>query len=467
MRICRKPLSMSIKIHLEDMMMDKSYADKFAEGVGKNIKKMTLAVKITVCVLAALMLALTVALILDIVGMTIKHTLEAGDTLPSAMSLSGRSDAKYEFGDYDGEFTVPGEYEFYIVSGRRRFKVELTVEDTVPPKAQLLHLYVNKNGPFPSAMDFFSDVTDASEVTARFKNGVNPSELGDYSIQLELADAYGNKRNYETLMTLIVDTVPPVISGPTAITAYLGEAIAYRKDITVTDNCFGEVRLDVDSSSVTPDKAGSYRVKYTATDAAGNVSTLDVVLTIVAERVTHDALMQQIGTLAAQLGITKNMTKEEQVKRVYAYVNSPTLPASAANIKFTNESNTDRSDWMREAYLTLRSGSGDCYSYFAVSKAFFEYFGIENRDIERSKGVTTQSGTHFWSMVNIGTAENPQWYYYDATRLKTPHSSGNACLFTEEQLIEYNTEKQPGFLTYDHAGYPTASKKTINTGYTW
>ncbi|MBO5416298.1 MAG: transglutaminase domain-containing protein [Clostridia bacterium] len=447
--------------------MNSKYTDSCAEIVGKNIKKVTLALKITVCVLAALMIFLAVALIIDIVGLTIEHTLEAGDKLPSAVSLSGKSNARYEFGDYDGEFTVPGEYEFYIISGSRRFKVKLTVEDTTAPRAELLQLYVNKGGPYPSAIDFFKNVTDASEVTARFKNGVNPSELGEYDIELELSDAYGNKRNYKTKMILITDTVPPVISGPSAITGYLGEAVAYRKDIVVTDNCFGEVKLDVDTSKVNPDKAGTYKVIYTATDAAGNASTFELNLTIVAERVTYEALMEQVGTLAAQLGITKNMTKEEQVKRIYGYVNSPNLSASTANIKFFDESNTDRSDWIREAALTLRAGSGDCYSYFAVSKAFFEYFGIENRDIERSKGVTTQSGTHFWSMVNIGTAENPQWYYYDATRLKTPHASGNACLFTESQLVDYNTNKQKGFLTYDHAGYPTASTKIINTGYAW
>ena len=85
--------------------------------------------------------------------------------------------------------------------------------------------------------------------------------------------------------------------------------------------------------------------------------------------------MERIGELASTLGITKSMSKEDQVKKIFAYVNSPTLSKNEANIVFTNESNTDRSDWMREAYLTLQKGSGDCYSYFAVSKAFFEYFG--------------------------------------------------------------------------------------------
>ena len=122
---------------------------------------------------------------------------------------------------------------------------------------------------------------------------------------------------------------------------------------------------------------------------------------------------------------------------------------------------------MREAYLTLERGEGDCYSYFAVSKAFFLYFSIENYDIQRASGVTTQSGTHFWSMVNIGTEKSPRWYYYDATRLAKAHPNGSGCLFTEDQLERYNTEINRGFLTFDHTGYPAASNTVINANYTW
>ncbi|MBQ8140151.1 MAG: transglutaminase domain-containing protein [Clostridia bacterium] len=448
-------------------MKNNAYLDSLKEAVGKNIKKITLITKITVCTLAVLLVPLVIALFVDVLGMNIEYTLEAGESLPTASSLCGRTDAKYDFGDEDGEFTVPGEYEIYIEAGRRRIKVKLTVEDTTAPKAELLRLYVNQTGPFPAAIDFFKDVSDVSEVTAKFKKAVNPAELGDYEIQIELSDAYGNKRNYKTVMTLVVDTTAPTIIAPQSITGYVGEAVAYRKDVEVTDNCFGEVTLEVDSSGVNTSKAGSYKVKYTATDGAGNSSSAETVVTILSERITEEKLMDKIASLASSLGITSNMTKEEQVKKIFAYVNSPTLSASAANITFTNESNTDRSDWTREAYLTLQNGSGDCYSYFAVSKAFFEYFGIENRDIQRSSGVTTQSGTHFWSMVNIGTEKNPQWYYYDATRLAKAHRTGSGCLFTEEQLTDYNTNVQVGFLTYDHTGYPTVSTNKINTGYSW
>ena len=70
-------------------------------------------------------------------------------------------------------------------------------------------------------------------------------------------------------------------------------------------------------------------------------------------------------------------------------------------------------------------------------------------------------------MVNIGTESDPQWYYYDATRLKKPHTTGSGCLFTEEQLNDYNKNVNVGFLTFDHTGYPEASNDVINKNYTW
>ena len=440
----------------------------FEGAVLKYRKKTKKLIFATVCILAILFLALAISLFVDfVIGRTIEYTLELGDELPSAYTLSGgHGDAKYDFGTEDGVFDTPGEYEFYIEYGKRRIKVKLTVEDTTPPKAELLELNVHKGGPIPAAIDFFKNVTDASEYNAKFKNTVDLSELGTYEIRLELFDVYGNKRNYETRVNVIIDTEPPTINAPAAITGYVGEGIAYLKDVEAVDNCYG-VTLSVDSSAVDTSRVGTYKVKYIATDAAGLTTTLIIDVNIFAEKITEEQLMSKIETLAGELGITKSMSKEEQVKRIYGYVNSPKASAGAANIRFTNSSNTDRSDWMREAYLTIERGEGDCYSYFAVSKAFFLYFGIENRDIQRSAGVTTQTGTHFWSMVNIGTDKNPQWYYYDATRLAKYHKTGSGCLFTESQLEDYNNNVNPGFLTFDHSGYPTAASKVINANYSW
>ena len=444
-------------------MIEKS--NGFEDAVVGYRKKAIAVTWVTVCVLGVLLLALAISLFVDLLGRTIEYTLELGDELPSAYTMSGgHGDATYDFGAEDGVFDTPGEYVIYMEYGRRRIKIKLTVEDTTPPKAELLSLSVHKGGPIPAAIDFFKDVKDASEYTAKFKNTVDLSELGSYEVHLELFDVYGNKRNYETVVNVIIDTEPPTINAPISITGYVGEGIAYLKDVEAVDNCFG-VTLTVDSSAVDTSRAGTYQVKYTATDAAGLTTTLTLDVNIFEDRITEDELLEKIAALAGELGITKSMSKEEQVRRIFGYVNSPKASASSANIVFTNSSNTDRSDWMREAYLTIERGEGDCYSYFAVSKAFFLYFGIDNVDIQRTPG--SQSGTHFWSMVNIGTAKSPRWYYYDATRLAKPHSTGSGCLFTEAQLEDYNNNVNPGFLTFNHSGYPSAATTVINKNYSW
>ena len=81
---------------------------------------------------------------------------------------------------------------------------------------------------------------------------------------------------------------------------------------------------------------------------------------------------------------------------------------------------------------------GDCYSFYAVSKAFFEYFEIENAGIQRSAD-SSESGTHYWNIVKVEEG----WYYFDATRLGGTFSDGgrNACLVTEAKLLGYKTSK--------------------------
>lgn len=426
-------------------------------------KKAFAAVRITLFALGVLFLALLVALAVDLASARIEYHLELGEELPNAYTLSGgKTGAVYDFGSADGSFDEPGEYEIYIVYGGRRVKVKLIVADTKPPKADFLVLDLHQ-GTEAAAIDFFKNVTDASEYTAKFtKNNIKPQELGTYAVEIELSDKYGNKKNYEANVNVVVDTQPPSINAPEAITGFVGEGVAYMTGVEVIDNCFGAT-VTVDSSAVNTSKEGTYKAVYTATDAAGNTSTLEVPVNIYVDNITDEKLLARIGEKAAALGITKNMSKEEQVKRIYAYV------CSESTIDFVDVSLTDRSDWRREAWLALDRGNGDCYTYFALSKAFFLYFGIENRDIQRTPGAAVDgntSGTHFWHMVNIGDSKNPRWYYYDATVLAGSFKlGGNGCLFTEAQRQSYVTRRGDaggGFYKFDSTGYPTVETKIIN-----
>lgn len=267
------------------------------------------------------------------------------------------------------------------------------------------------------------------------------------------------------------DTTSPVIklkSGD-AIYMYAGENALLKSAVTVIDE--NGYTLDVIQDGLNKDKPGVYTVTYVAKDPSGNTSRLEVKVVVTKKEYSYDTLKSLVEKKAAEIGITDKMSKQEKVFAVYRYVNSPDKPAGAANIVFVNQSNIpsiDRNnwhnDWIEEAVRTLQTGEGDCYSYYAVSKAFFEFLGIENKGIRRDDEKSEMSGTHFWSMVNIGTEEAPRWYYYDGTRLAGKFTDGtnNGCLRTYDELVTYvPNNNQSGFYAFDNSAYPKAETAKI------
>ena len=254
------------------------------------------------------------------------------------------------------------------------------------------------------------------------------------------------------------------VIGPSGgkIIGYVGESPLYKQMVTVEDNVDEAPTLQVNNKSVNINKEGEYKVYYRATDAAGNMSsTYTLIYVVKSKEYSRDTLMELIEEKADALGITKEMTKVEQVRKIYAYVNSK------STIAFTNESNIPdinrknwEIDWVEEAIRGLDSGEGDCYTYYSLSKAFFEYFGIENKGIQRSENYSgaAEDGTHFWSVVKVEGG----WYYYDSTRLGSTFSDGttNACLITEKKLKTYETENF--YAMTKSSGFPTISSKELD-----
>ena len=287
------------------------------------------------------------------------------------------------------------------------------------------------------------------------------------------------------------DRQAPVITtvdGADVIYLSKGENVKWRSKVNVSDN-EGTFDLKTDSSQVNTDVVGVYTVVFVATDAAGNTSQLSVKVVVTSPKYSISELYEEIGKRAASLGITAGMSTQDKVFAIYNYVNSPGKSADAANFKFVDESNIPainranwETDWIEEAFRTLDSGVGDCYSYYSLSKAFFEYFGIKNIGIRRDTKLDDQldsngyrKGTHFWQIVDIG---NGKWYYYDGTRLGSTFNDGtsNACLITQETLNTHKTSKgatdfylmskNAKYLDFSSAGgissFPTIAKEKIH-----
>ena len=277
------------------------------------------------------------------------------------------------------------------------------------------------------------------------------------------------------------DTQPPTIqASSTQIVGYKGVPPTYKKYVTVTDNKDApeDILLQWDSRNVDINKVGTYKVGYQAIDSAGNISKPFVITYIVEEesRFTRTNLDPKIASLASGLGITQNMSKRDKVEAIFDYVHNLFKYADDSNINPIDRSKWKK-DWIEEAMLTIENKTGDCYSYYSLSKAFFEYFGIENIGIMRDPDSSLE-GTHYWSIVNIGENGKDSWYYYDATRLAGTFGDGSsdACLITQETLNTHRTSKgaddfylmcnDSAYLDFSSAGginkLPNISKEKIN-----
>lgn len=309
-------------------------------------------------------------------------------------------------------------------------------------------------GKIPDAIDYFTDIS-ASDATAEYVKQPQITDYGTYTVYLKLS-GNGQTKTFTSELTVINDITPPTINGVSDIYISRGDSVAYRKGITVTDNCAGECTLEVDSSAVDTFNVGKYPVYYTATDAAGNKTTATayVYVTYNSETVTKEQLWELVDPIIAS-NVTDSMTKEQKIRRIYKYIQD--------NMVYFDES--DKGDWVKEAYESLSHGYGDCFSYFAVTKAFLVRLGIEYRDIQRTAGIVDE--THYWCMVNIGENGEDRWYHLDTCELRDDGYNHSGCLLTDAQIEAYNKVRVNSdgvsgyFYAYDKSAYPVSAVQVI------
>lgn len=382
-------------------------------------------------------------------GCAKQTTVEAGQAL-TPYDLTG--DASATFGaDFDPDcVNHAGKYTFSVISGGKTVKVKLTVKDTVAPTMQVQRVYWAVGTEIPDPKYFVASTTEVDSYTGEYVGELpNFTSYTDYPVKVQYTDASGNKSPvYDVILTPCKDDVAPTVEVRD-IECRVGEGIVWRNYVTLSDNCAGEIRLRVDSSKVNFSSEGSYTVYYTATDASGNETRAQATVLVVTMTVTDEMLNAEIDKVIARI-ITPDMSKIEQCRAIYQYVQG--------NIAYVNTST--KGDWKYAAYMSLfSSGTGDCYSYFAASKAFFERLDIENLDIQRLPGYT--DNTHFWSLVNVGTKEAPVWYHYDSTRLTAAYNV-SGCLLTDAQVDAYDTWRAGDyFRIYDKSKYPATDTRII------
>ena len=132
---------------------------------------------------------------------------------------------------------------------------------------------------WPEAEDFYPDLAEGASVTFAsdnpFPNNEKTMMTKSYETTLVYRTAGGRSAKKTATVDVTVDKEPPVISGVRVIAVSVGEAVAYRDGVTVTDDCDGTIELTVDDSQVDLETVGEYLITYTATDRTGKKTTVE------------------------------------------------------------------------------------------------------------------------------------------------------------------------------------------------
>lgn len=150
------------------------------------------------------------------------------------------------------------------------------IEDTAAPTisgVRNITIYKNETPDYISGVTV-SDDYDTAPVLTIDDSEFDPETPGEYTVTYNAVDFSGNTVIAAARITVLDDTTPPVISGVTDHTVFIGDPIDYTTGVTAADERDAAPVLTIDDSALDLTTPGNYTIVYTAADDFGNVSTL-------------------------------------------------------------------------------------------------------------------------------------------------------------------------------------------------
>lgn len=411
----------------------------------KNKKKVTLLMGVLL-LLSILLIGITWEPKLTVIPEVV---VELGDPLPEAnvFFVEAVENAEYQTDLSEIDTNTLKTNFVSLKVGRRTYESSIIVIDTTPPTGETKDFEIWLGEGSANLEDFLVAFDDLTDVVAAFKNAPNLEQAGEQEVVVVLTDTSGNTTELTSVLTIFEDTEPPVIEGVKNIRIYLGDNIAYRKDITVTDNHDETIDFEVDSSDVDLKKIGTYTVVYTAVDRAGN-ETSETASVIIEQKplgnITQEMVDKKADAVLAKI-ITDDMSKLEKLRAAYNWTNK--------NVKYVGYS--DKSSWLKGAYQGFAYGTGDCFNYYAVSRALISRLGYEFIPIKRVPAPTR----HYWLLVEY----EGQWYHFDPT-VRSRGYEFSGFMRTQPDVEAYTellANRVPSFYVYDPTGLPEVATEPL------
>lgn len=421
-----------------------SPAERRRRAAKRRRARLRLFCALLIMVLAGLLCFLL--LFNDTVPVLPRLTMEAGASIQPEMFLvdaekyGGVTAFKTDLNTID--LRVAGEYPVQLEVDGEIFSSLLVVQDRKAPTGEPVTGIVTDVDVVPDPNTLVTNLEDISDVSVSYVSQPDVSKGGETVAQVLLTDGSGNTTVVEVPLTVISDKTPPVIEGAKDLEFYVGDPIAYKAGITVTDDQSAAPKLTVDNSAVDTGSAGTYPVTYIATDDAGNSSSVTVQLTLVdkPEGYVEPDVVYDLARKVLDEITTEDMTPMQVAFAIYKW--------TSTHIAYTGSS--DKSSWTAGAYQAFTKRSGDCFNYFAAAKALYNVAGIENEDIVKSD---TSHSSHFWSIINLGDG----WYHVDCTPRSNP---GKFFMNTDAELEAYSVKNKNSHI-FDGSLYPERSEESV------
>ncbi len=169
-----------------------------------------------------------------------------------------------------------GVYEIETTKDGVTVKTQINVTDLTPPTLEVkdVSIYDDEIDTLNGKDSFIVSTYDASrKVTTKLKKEIDFSNIGTQDVIIEAVDKYNNKTEKTAKLTIMRDTIGPIISGLSQITIESGSTIDLRSGVSANDDRDGVCDFQVDDSGVNTKAEGTYYATYTAKDKRGNVTT--------------------------------------------------------------------------------------------------------------------------------------------------------------------------------------------------
>ena len=378
-----------------------------------------------------------------------QNTVEAGTSADLSMFLTGN----VRFPEYVScnldfstvNYVLPQTIRFTIRMYGVNFPCVLEIVDTTPPTAEAVPHEMFSVDEVPPVEECVKNVYDLNDVTVKWKEIPDFSGGGNIIARASVTDSSGNETIVEVPFQVTKDSVAPVIEGTKNIEAFVGDPIRYRTDVTVTDDLDPKPELDIDTSAVNLNEAGTYDVVYRAKDFSGNTTEVTIKLTLTKKPKTYvDPATVEAEAKKVLAKITKSgMSDMEKALQITWWVRY--------NINYVAKA--DNSSWTRAAYDGLVKRQGNCYNFAMTAKALFDAAGIENMIITREPFIYHG---HYWNYINI----DGEWYHCDSTPRKKYNSY--FFMYTTKELKNFWHNGWNGY-NFKEEKYPKSATKSVQS----